>query len=271
MKDIRALVFDFGGTLDGNGIHWLERTYQFIQERHPEITREAFDEADRATITEFAFGAPSIEWSYQDAVSTVASRLRKQDSSIKLSYQDGSMLPIGAVASEYAARCTLRETAEAIAVGIYKRLGLSEKMKDEYVDWFCEGAAKSLAENRRWLETLRDTYQLAVISNNFGNTRGWCDEYGLSPLLEVIIDSTVLGIAKPDARIFEAALSELRVMPNQAIYVGDSYPADMVGGKNAGMWTAWLVGDQMKPCPDPSVVDVQLTHLHELIDFLDEK
>ena len=56
MKDIRALIFDFGGTLDGNGIHWLERAYQFIHERHPEITREAFDEADRATITEFALG-----------------------------------------------------------------------------------------------------------------------------------------------------------------------------------------------------------------------
>ena len=249
MKDIRALVFDFGGTLDGNGIHWLERTYQFIQERHPEITREAFDTADRESITEFAFGEASDEWFHQD----------------------GSMLPVGAVASEYAARCSLRETAEAIAAGIYKRLGLSEKMKDEYVDWFCEGAAKSLAENRQWLETLHHTYQLAVISNNFGNAGGWCDEYGLSPLLEVIIDSTVLGIAKPDARIFEAALSELGVMPGQAIYVGDSYAADMVGGKNAGMWTAWLVGDQMKSCPDPSMVDVQLSHLHELTGFLDEE
>lgn len=249
MKDIRALIFDFGGTLDGNGVHWLERAYQFIHERCPEITREAFDEADRATITEFALGDSSIEWSYQD----------------------GSMLPIGAVASEYATRCTLRETTEAIAVGIYKRLGLSEKMKDEYVEWFCAGAAKSLAENRRWLETLHGTYQLAVISNNFGNTHGWCDEYGLSPLLEVIIDSTVFGIAKPDARIFEAALSGLDVAPNQAIYVGDSYSADMVGGKNAGLWTAWLVGDQKKPCPDTSMVDVRLSHLHELSDFLAEK
>ena len=249
MKDIRALVFDFGGTLDGNGIHWLERTYQFIHERHPEITREAFDEADRATITEFALGDSSIEWSYQD----------------------GSMLPIGAVASEHAARCTLRETADAIADGIYRRLELSEKMKDEYVDWFCAGATKNLTENRRWLETLHGTYQLAVISNNFGNTSGWCDEYELSPLLDVIIDSTVLGIAKPDARIFEAALSELAVPASQAIYVGDSYSADMVGGKNAGMWTAWLVGDQVRPCPDPSMVDVQLSHLHELTDFLDER
>ena len=247
MKDIRALIFDFGGTLDGNGIHWLERAYQFIQERHPEITREAFDKADKATITEFALGDTSHKWNYQD----------------------GSMLPVGAVASEYAARCNLRETTEAIADGIYQRLGLSEQMKDEYVDWFCAGAAEHLKNNRRWLETLHGTYQLAVISNNFGNTRGWCDEYGLTPLLGAIIDSTVLGIAKPDARIFEAALSELGVTPAEAIYVGDSYTADMIGGKNAGMWTAWLVGDQDKACPDPTMVDVQLSHLHELTDFLD--
>lgn len=247
MKDIRALIFDFGGTLDGNGIHWLERTYQFIHAQHPEITREAFDVADKATITEFFLGDTSHEWSYQD----------------------GSMLPVGAVASEYAARCSLRETADAIAVGIYKRLGLSEKMKDAYVDWFCAGAAEHLENNRRWLETLHGTYKLAVISNNFGNTRGWCDEYGLTPLLESIIDSTVLGIAKPDARIFEAALSELGVAPAHAIYVGDSYAADMVGGKNAGLWTAWFVGNQVKTCEDPSMVDVQLSHLHELTDFLD--
>ncbi|MCY3741871.1 MAG: HAD family hydrolase [Candidatus Poribacteria bacterium] len=246
MKDIRALIFDFGGTLDGNGIHWLERAYHFIHERHPEITREAFDKADKETITEFALGDTSHEWSYQD----------------------GSMLPVGAVASEYAARCNLRETTDAIAVGIYKRLGLSDQMKDEYVDWFCAGAAEHLENNRRWLETLHGTYQLAVISNNFGNTRGWCDEYGLTPLLEVIIDSTVLGIAKPDARIFEAALSELGVVPAHAIYVGDSYAADMVGGKNAGLWTAWLVGNEEKACPDLSMVDVQLSHLHELTDFL---
>ena len=247
MKGIRALIFDFGGTLDGNGIHWLERAYYFIHERHPEITREAFDAADKATITEFALGDASHEWSYQD----------------------GSMLPVGAIASEYAARCNLRETTEAIADGIYKRLGLSEKMKEAYVEWFCAGAAEHLENNRRWLETLHGTYQLGVISNNFGNTRGWCDEYELTPLLGAIIDSTVLGIAKPDIRIFETALSELGVSAAHAIYVGDSYSADMVGGKNAGMWTAWLVGNQEKVCPDPTMVDVRLSHLHELTDFLD--
>ena len=178
------------------------------------------------------------------------------------------MLPIGAVANTAAADFTLRETTDAIAIGVFKRLNLSEQLKDEYVEWFCKGVSKSLSENRKWLATLHGNYKLGVISNNFGNTRGWCDEYQLSPLFDVIIDSTVFGIAKPDPKIFEAALSELAVAPAEAIYVGDSYKADMVGAKNVGMSTAWMVGNQTKDCPDISVVDVQLSHLHELSDFL---
>ena len=243
---IKALVFDFGGTLDGNGTHWLERTYQFIQKHHPEITREQFDLADRATISEFAFGDSAVDWSYQD----------------------GSMLPVGAIANREAAKCSLRETVDAIGTGVFKRLALSDKLKDEYVDWFCKGVTENLTANRDWLKTLYGNYKLGVISNNFGNTQGWCDEYQLTPLLDVIIDSTVFGVAKPDQRIFNAALIELIVSPSEAIYVGDSYSADMVGAKAAGMWTAWMVGNQQKECPSLSVVDVQLNHLHELTDFL---
>lgn len=241
---IQALVFDFGGTLDGNGIHWLERTYQFIHRHHPEITREAFDVADRETILEFAFGKSPDE----------------------VSYQDGT---IGLVATNVkAANYTLSETVDAIATGIFNRLNLPQQLKDEYVQWFCKGASEHLTKNRAWLEQLRNNYKLGVISNNFGNTRGWCDEYNLTSLLDVIIDSTVFGKIKPDPSIFEAALSELGVNPGEAIYVGDSYTADMVGAKRVGMWTAWMIGNQPKECLDLSVVDIQLTHLHELTDFL---
>lgn len=243
---IKALIFDFGGTLDGNGIHWLERTYKFIQRHHPEITREQFDKADQATISEFAFDDIDAEWSYQE----------------------GSMLPVGAVASSEAAKCSLRETVDAIGTGIFNRLELSEKLKIEYVDWFCQGVDNNLTDNLEWLKTLHGNYKLGVISNNFGNTQGWCDEYQLTPLLDVIIDSTAFGASKPDPSIFQAALTALNVEPSEAIYVGDSYNADMVGAKNVGMWTAWMVGNQQKECLNLSVVDVQLSHLHELTDFL---
>ena len=249
MKNIRALLFDFGGTLDGNGIHWLERTYQFIQKHHPEISREAFDTADKAAVAAFALGDTSV---------------------VDPQYQIGSMIPVVGMATDgAAARCTLRETSDAIAAGIYQRLGLSEELKDAYVEWFCQDVAENLEVNRRWLETLHGRYHLGVISNNFGNTRGWCAEYGLSPLLDVIVDSTAFGAAKPDARIFQHALAALDISPVEAVYVGDSFVPDMMGAKAVGMWTAWLTGDETKECPTPAMVDVQLLHLHELEAFLD--
>ena len=227
MTKIRALLFDFGGTLDGNGIHWWERTYRFIQREYPEIDLETFDRADGASIEHF-------------------------------------------IASGEAPKLTLRESADAISTGIYEALGLDLRVKDQYVDLFCKGVGKSLDRNRRWLTTLQGKYKLGVISNNFGNTQGWCDEYGLSPLLDVVIDSTVLGVWKPDAAIFHAALSELGMPAEAAIYVGDTYLQDMVGAKGVGMWTAWLVGEEKKVCPDPSVVDVQLGEIQELGQFLSE-
>ena len=48
---IRAILFDMGGTLDGDGVHWLERFLtlykSFGVELPRETIREAFDEAER--------------------------------------------------------------------------------------------------------------------------------------------------------------------------------------------------------------------------------
>ena len=129
----------------------------------------------------------------------------------------------------------------------------------------------SLHRNRQWLATLRADYRLGVISNNFGNTKGWCDDDDLSPLLEVIVDSTIIGIKKPDSGIFRAALSQLDISANEAIYVGDTYLDDMVGAKSVGMWTAWLVGDQPRwprRCSELSAADFQLRRIQDLNQFL---
>ena len=225
---IRALLFDFGGTLDGNGVHWRDRTYRFLQQAYPEIDRETFDRVDREAV----------------------------DSLI-----DSGRAP----------QLTLRETMDVIATGIYETLGLDPEVKGRYVDFFCQGAKEHLDRNRQWLATLRNRYRLGVISNNFGNTRGWCDEYNLSPLLDIVVDSTVVGVSKPEAGIFHAALTGLSTSPEEALYVGDTYLDDMVGAKGVGMWTAWLVGEEAKECPDASIVDVQLTELQELQGFLESE
>ena len=225
MTRIQAILFDFGGTLDGNGLHWRERAYRFIQSKFPHVSRGKFDEADRASVEKF-------------------------------------------VASGDGIRCNLKQTADAIFTRIYERLELDSGIRDAFLHDFCRDAEQWLHQNRLWLTSLTSDYRLGVISNNFGNTKGWCDDYALSPLLDVIVDSTVIGIKKPDSGIFRAALTELDISAHESIYVGDTYLDDMVGAKSVGMWTAWLVGEQPDTRQESSAADYRLSRLQDLEQFL---
>jgi len=44
---IRAILFDMGGTLDGDGLHWQDRFTALYQNFGVAVTRETFDEAER--------------------------------------------------------------------------------------------------------------------------------------------------------------------------------------------------------------------------------
>jgi putative hydrolase of the HAD superfamily len=74
-----------------------------------------------------------------------------------------------------------------------------------------------------------------VISNSNGSVRLALERAGLAEHLDFVIDSTVVGIAKPDPRVFHLGLKEARVRANEAIYVGDSYFVDVVGARAVGM------------------------------------
>jgi HAD superfamily hydrolase (TIGR01509 family) len=74
-----------------------------------------------------------------------------------------------------------------------------------------------------------------VISNSNGSVRAILEETGLAAHLDFIIDSTVVGIAKPDPRVFHLGLQEAGAAPAEAVYVGDSYFVDVLGAREVGM------------------------------------
>ena len=74
-----------------------------------------------------------------------------------------------------------------------------------------------------------------VISNSNGSVRQALERAGLAPLLDFVIDSTVVGIAKPDPRVFALGLEAAGVEAHEAVYVGDSYFVDVVGARGAGL------------------------------------
>ncbi len=86
------------------------------------------------------------------------------------------------------------------------------------------------------LSRLRDAgLRLGIVSNSDGRVEQALAEAGLREYFDVVIDSSLAGIEKPDPAIFRAALDALGVEADQALYVGDLYEVDVVGARAAGI------------------------------------
>ena len=75
----------------------------------------------------------------------------------------------------------------------------------------------------------------AVISNSNGTIAEILDTLGLGRHLDFVIDSSEVGVEKPDPRIFHIALERAQLRPEQAAYIGDFYSIDVLGARAAGL------------------------------------
>lgn len=86
---------------------------------------------------------------------------------------------------------------------------------------------------------------------------------GVPPMarVECVIDSTVVGIEKPDPRIFHIALDRLALDPTRCAFVGDTVVFDVNGARAAGLRPFHL--DPYGLCPDDDH-----EHLRDLAELL---
>ncbi len=71
------------------------------------------------------------------------------------------------------------------------------------------------------LRRLRSTHKTGLISNAWDGMRQWMSDQQLTDAFDTLIISAELGIAKPDARIYQFALEQLGVEAGQSIFVDD--------------------------------------------------
>jgi HAD superfamily hydrolase (TIGR01662 family) len=91
-------------------------------------------------------------------------------------------------------------------------------------------------EVHQTLQTLRDAgLRLAVVSNRDSAFEEQLEALELNQYFEFAIAAGVLDLWKPEAGIFLHAVERLGVTPEQTMYVGDNYFADVVGAQNAGL------------------------------------
>ncbi len=77
--------------------------------------------------------------------------------------------------------------------------------------------------------------KLVVVSNANGKLKVLFDRLGLARRFDVMLDSAVEGVEKPDPRIFEIALERSGAHREETLHVGDLYHVDVIGARGAGL------------------------------------
>jgi putative hydrolase of the HAD superfamily len=92
-----------------------------------------------------------------------------------------------------------------------------------------EGAADAVRELGRL------GIRCAVVSNSDGRAARHLTDAGMHEGFEFIVDSHLVGVEKPDPRIFALALDRMGVPAGEALYIGDIQSVDSAGARGAGM------------------------------------
>ncbi len=222
----RAILLDFGGTLDSDGEHWLDRFFELYRQAGLDCPRDEIERvfylADR-----ICCGNPAVN------------------------------------------RLGLRELMKYHVRLQFEALKLRDRTReDSLVEGFCSKTEKILQRNSHLLGRLKNRYRLGVVSNFYGNVETLCDEAGLSEHLDIILDSTRVGLSKPDPEIFLLAVRKMNVEPAEIIFVGDSCERDIMPARSLGMKTVWLKGANQRLPENPGPVDCRISSLPELELFL---
>jgi putative hydrolase of the HAD superfamily len=199
---IKTLLFDFGGTLDADGVAWKERFHALYRAEGLNLDGEGF--------------APSFYAADDPLV--------------------GRLPPTTDLSG------TVQTLAINLESELARRVGSqgSDERGRRVASRFLSEAAATFERNRPMLEALSERYRLGIVSNFYGNLEAVCESAGLCPFFKVMVDSYCVGAEKPDPAIFRAALDGLRATPEETLLIGDSLRRDREGARRIGMRFIWV-------------------------------
>lgn len=122
------------------------------------------------------------------------------------------------------------------------------------------------ARSREVLLQLRERYPMVLVSNFYGNIATVLREFRLDGIFHTIVESAVVGVRKPDPRIFTLGVEALGLRPDEVVVVGDSMDKDIIPARQAGCHTVWFQGEGWTDDPvDATQADQVITSLTEIL------
>ena len=235
---LKGLIFDYGGTLDTNGLHWAEVLWRQYEAIGLPVSKADFREA--YVHGERTMGRQPLVHPTDDfrQVLVIKSRLQLQFLADK-GVLDTDAWPI----EIYAGR---------IADGGYQ-------------------VARAVTQSaRKVIQRLKTKYKLVLVSNFYGNIRTILEDFDLLCYFEQVVESSVVGVRKPDPAIFALGVEALNLSPEQVAVVGDSYTKDILPAHSLGCHTVWLKGIGWEPEEhDETLPSAVIGSLEEVIEVVD--
>ena len=232
--NIKGYIFDYGGTLDTAGCHWgMKIWHAYEQLKVPvaeRLYREAYVYAERRLACSHVV---LPDFSFRQVLDA---KLRLQ-----LAYlSDKGSLRVGG------------DRLSTLHQQLLQRL--------------YEDVGQTVSSSRRVLLQLHERFPLVLVSNFYGNMTTVLHEFNLLPLFSAVIESAVVGVRKPDERIFKMGVQALRLEPGEVVVVGDSYDKDILPAHAIGCQTVWLRGEGWtNDTFDSTVPDRVIGRLEELL------
>jgi putative hydrolase of the HAD superfamily len=164
----------------------------------------------------------------------------------------------GPIAPAIAALCERRIQAD-IAEIIELRLDVTRRALVPV-----DGAVSTLCELRR------RGFATGLISNCTEEVARVWDESPFAGLVDVAVFSATAGCMKPDRRIYELALAELRADPSECLFVGDGANGELEGAARVGM-TPVLIHPPGEDPPWDGLKDwsgLRITSIPQVLDLV---
>lgn len=236
MENIKGIILDYGGTIDSHGVHWSEIIWDNYSKCGVPVDKETFRHAYVETERELARHRHILpHHNFRHLME------------IKIGLELDVLVAEGHISPEMAQKFT------------------------NPVAWGCYEAARSTIEScRPTLEFLYERWPMVLVSNFYGNVNSVLDDFGIKRYFKDVIESAVVGVRKPDPKIFQLGVDSLNLKPQQVLVVGDSYRKDIIPAASIGCRTAWLKGrgwdddDQQTTTADTIIIN----KLNELTDVL---
>ncbi len=235
--DVKGIIFDYGGTLDTNGVHWFEVFWNAYKNAGIDIDKETLREA-------YIFGERSMEDNSKaiKPTDTFVDNLK-----MKVEYQ-----------------------IQYLIENKYDYTFLQEK-KDFIINWCYRIANENLSKVSLILKELNAKYPIVLVSNFYGNLNSVLKDYKIDEYFNNVIESCVVGIRKPDAGIFQKGLDALQLKADEVVVIGDSYKNDIEPARLLGCATIWLKGIGWEPDKDNNKnADYIIKNLSEVLKIINK-